>query len=131
MEGESAEIKEIMYLSELHFLRMARIANASTVPLLVAWLPAPQELVAGSESSSMVEILQSYRQMLRRLANRHQNFTFWDSVVAARAPPDSDRLFESRGFGAGKLNADGSRWFANLATPTIIAFLHSATDGTR
>ncbi len=131
MAGESADIKETMYLSELHFLRMARIANASTVPLLVAWLPAPQELVAGSESSSMVEILQSYRQMLRRLANGHENFTFWDSVVAARVPPDSNRLFESRGFGAGKLNADGSRWFANLAAPAIIAFLHSATDGTR
>lgn len=131
MAGESADIKETMYLSELHFLRMARIANASTVPLLVAWLPAPQELVNGSENSSTSEILQSYRQMLRRLANGHENFTFWDSVVAARVPPDSNRLFESRGFGAGKLNADGSRWFANLAAPAFIAFLHSATDGTR
>ena len=131
MAGESADIREIMYLSELHFLHMARIANASDVPLLVAWLPAPQELADGSETSSLVEILQSHRQMLKRLANENRNFTFSDTVVAAHAPPNSDRLFESRGFGAGNLNADGSHWYANLAAPAIIAFINAATDGGR
>ena len=131
MAGESADIREIMYLSELHFLHMARIANASDVPLLVAWLPAPQELADGSETSSIVEILRSHRQMLKRLANENRNFNFWDSVVAAQAALNSDRLFESRGFGAGSLNADGSRWYANLAAPAIIAFINAATDGGR
>ena len=131
MAGESADIQEIMYLSELHFLRMARISDAFAVPVLVAWLPAPRELADGSEDSSIVEILQSYRQMLRRLANGHQNFTFWDSVASARAQKNTKRLFESQGLGAGKLNADGSRWFANLAAPPIIAFLHSVIESTR
>ena len=40
MAGESADIREIMYLSELHFLHMARIANASDVP--------PRGMVAGT-----------------------------------------------------------------------------------
>ena len=131
MAGESADLREIMYLSELHFLRMARIANASDVPLLVAWLPAPQELADGSAASSIAEILRSHRQMLERLANGNRNLTFWSSVVTARTPPDSNQLFESRGFGAGNLNADGARWYANLAAPAIIAFLNSANGSTR
>ncbi len=126
--GESADIREIMYLSELHFLRMARTANTSDVPILVAWLPAPQELGDGSAASSMAEILRSHRQMLERLANGNRNFAFWSSVVAGRTPPDSDQLFESRGFGAGNLTAYGSRWYADLAAPAIITFLNSATD---
>ena len=129
--GESADIREFMYLSELHFLRMARTANASDVPLLVAWLPAPQELADRSAASSIAEILRSHRQMLERLANGNRNFAFWSSAVAARTPPDSNQLFERRGFGAGNLNADGARWYADLVAPAIIAFLNSATDSTR
>ena len=131
MAGESADIQETIYLSELHFLRMARMADASNVPVLVAWLPAPRELADASKDSSMVEILQSYRQMLRRLASGHQNFTFWDSVASALPPKNTKKIFESQGLGTGKLNADGSRWFANLAAPAIIAFLHTTSDGTR
>ena len=129
MAVETADIQEVMYLSELHFLGMARFANASGVPLLVAWLPAPQELTDGSENSAITELLRSHRQMLRRLAKINRNFSFWSSVTTARAPSDSDRLFESRGLGAENLNAEGSRWFVNLAAPTIITFLNSATNG--
>ncbi len=41
--GKSAGIQETIYRLELHFFRMVRIANASAVPLLLAWLPAPPQ----------------------------------------------------------------------------------------
>ena len=120
---ENPEVQEFLYLSELSFQNMAKIAKAADIPLLVLWLPAQVELLAINNVSPVTQILGSHRQMLRTLAKNREYFEFWDNFHQMDENISTDLFFQSKEFNSDVLSVAGSHWFAKKSAPIIKKFL--------
>ena len=123
---DNPRVQEFLYLSELSFQKMAKIANSAEIPLLVLWLPARVELLSINRGSPVTHILASHRKMLQTLAKNRENFAFWDNVDQMDENISEDLFFQSRGLKTNALSAAGSHWFAKGSAPIIRKFLFAA-----
>ncbi len=120
---ENPEVQEFLYLSELSFQNMAKIAKTADIPLLVLWLPARVELLTVNNLSPVAQILGSHRNMLRAIAKNREYFAFWDKFNQMDENISTELFFQSKGFKRDVLSVTGSNWFAKKSAPIIKNFL--------
>ena len=125
---DNPEVEEFLYLSELSFQNMVKIAKVADIPLLILWLPARVELLAVNNVSPVKQILGSHRQMLRTLAKNREYLEFWDHFHQMDENISTNIFFQSKEFKSDVLSVAGSHWFAKKSAPIIKKFL-LATHG--
>ncbi|MDD9876948.1 MAG: GDSL-type esterase/lipase family protein [Magnetovibrio sp.] len=126
---DDAYLARTVYVSELHVARLAAVAAAADVPLLLVWVPAPDEMFPPKAQTETLQLLARGRRMLSRLAAETPGTFFLDT---ARLIPDGPAWQAQKGtlrLSDGHFNAAGTAWFAGLVEPGVLAFLDNAVAG--
>jgi hypothetical protein len=118
-EYTDAQVERLVALSLAHMRRV--VAAARGIPLLVVWIPSPDEMFR--PELSQVHLLVATRVGLANLAGELGTFTFVDLVPLIRRGPEwtarSNRMHQADGH----FSVEGNRWFAELVVGPISKFL--------
>ena len=121
----SPELARLVYITELHIRRIADLAVAAKVPLLIIWVPSADEMFAPGKATPNQNLLALGRDMLTRLALETPGMRFINTThliptdAKWRARKGSLRLSD------GHFNAAGARWYGDLVQPSTMDFLTS------
>ncbi len=129
-ESQTREaLNRLVYLSELHVQRIAHIAHAAGVPMLLIWVPAPSEMFPPKKPTAEIRLLEKGRAMLRGLASQMEGIDFIDVVSKI----DHDQAWRDRQstlrLSDGHFNAAGSAWYAALVREPLLDFLKTVGTG--
>jgi len=122
----AAELERMVYVSELHVRRLARRAAAAGVPMLLVWVPAPEEMSPPARETAAVRLLGMGRAMLTRLAAEEPGLTFVDTVPAIPGDAQWRSAANQLRLADGHFNAAGAAWYAALVAPPVLEFLKAA-----
>jgi hypothetical protein len=119
------ELARLVYITELHIRRIADLAAVAKVPLLIIWVPSPDEMFAPDKATPNQSLLALGRAMLTRLALETPGVRFINTTYLI--PTASDWLTRkgSLRLSDGHFNAAGARWYGNLVQPSVMDFLTS------
>ncbi|MBT3658829.1 MAG: SGNH/GDSL hydrolase family protein [Rhodospirillaceae bacterium] len=116
-------IERMIYISELHIRRIAQNATAAGVPIMLIWVPAPEEMFPPSPPSPAVQLLIRGRTMLSRVANETPGMVFDDIPRRIPSGPDWQSGRGKLRLSDGHFNADGAAWYAAIVKPMMLNFL--------
>lgn len=117
-------IETVVAVSLAHVERIADIARDAQLPLLLVWVPHPDEMEARPAPPPVLALLSKGRLALADLARRRGDFDFVDTT--GLLPVDEEWRERSpalRFAGDGHFNPAGNAWFAALVEPAIRGFL--------
>ena len=116
-------IERMIYISELHIRRIAERAAAAGIPVMLIWVPAPEEMFPPSPPSPAAQLLIRGRAMLSRVANETPGMIFDDTVRSLPSGPSWQSRRGKLRLSDGHFNADGAAWYAAIVKPKILNFL--------
>ncbi len=121
--GPSLRLRRFVAISKAHVARIVAMAEAAAVPLLVVWVPAPDEMFPPVRVTAAMQLFELGRRMLRDMGDAAPAMTFADLSAHIPHTPDWRRRQGTLRLSDGHFNAEGSAWYAALAAPALAEFL--------
>lgn len=114
---------QLIRLSIAHMRQLLRVAGGR--PLLVVWIPSPEEMELPHRSDlPQAKLFSAMRAALADLAAETGGFRFVDTTRDIPGTPDwLERAPTLRFAGDGHFNADGNRWFADHIDGALLQFV--------
>lgn len=110
-------------VSELHVRRLMAITAAAGIPMLIAWVPAPQEMAPPPHPTGKTVLFEQSHAMLARVAAERADVGFVDTVELLRAGDAAHARQPGFRLSDGHFSAAGAAWYAELAEAPVLAFL--------
>ncbi len=118
----------LTYISELHIERITDFTAKLRIPLLLVWVPAPNDMFPPSNIEPLMRLHSLGRAMLRRVAEETTDIKFHDSAIHMPHGPEWRAKKGPFRLRDGHFNKAGAKWYGDLARPAVMSFLAAATS---
>ena len=130
-DRSEARLRYFVNISIAHVRRIATLAHASGVPLLIVWIPAEEEMSESRPNTATTRLFTLARSRLAALAQESGQFRFLDTVKSLSREQRSLLTKQQLRFADGHFNVAGNQWFSDHVENGVLRFLDQVQTSER
>ncbi|MDP7625182.1 MAG: hypothetical protein QF493_09530 [Rhodospirillales bacterium] len=119
----TANQSKIIAVTIAHLKRIVKLSKKVNLPLIVAWIPSPEEMLPTNKNVEINLFFRSARQRFKALEKQYERYRFIDTVWPIEMNENWKQRAITLRLSDGHFNINGNEWYATHIRPQIIKFL--------